>query len=244
MKTKDGFEQCYNAQAAVTNDMLVAATHLSNQPNDKEQLEPTLAAIPEAAGEVETATADTGYFSEKNIQIAHSAGIDPYIATGRQPHNQWLSQQLDPASDQEPEPAPASLSHKQRMAQKLRTPEGKERYRHRKMTVEPVFGIIKEAIGFRRFSLRGEQQAKGEWSLVCTAYNLKRLFNLVLQREKSVQAAENDPKKDQNQPDESQIRHFLHTVIHRAAHAIRTLCRHRPSHHQQAKGIINAPTGC
>lgn len=244
MKTKDGFEQCYNAQAAVTNDMLVAATHLSNQPNDKEQLEPTLAAIPETAGEVKVATADTGYFSQANIRIAQRAGIDPYIATGRQPHNQWLTRKLDPASDQASEPETASLSPKQRMAQKLSTPEGKERYRHRKMTVEPVFGIIKEVMGFRRFSLRGEQQAKGEWSLVCTAYNLKRLFNLILQREKSVQATENDPKKDQNHPDKRQICQFLHTAIHRAANPIRSLCRHRPSHHQQARGITISPTGC
>jgi len=237
MKTQGGFDQCYNAQAAVSNDMLVVGTHLSNQPNDKEQLEPTLEAIPQAAGKVEAATADTGYFSEKNIQIAQEAGIEPYIATGRQPHNQWLSQQLDASTDQAIEPDQAPLTPKQRMSQKLKTSEGKERYRQRKMTVEPVFGIIKEIMGFRRFSLRGEQQAKGEWSLVCTAYNLKRLFNLIQQREKSVQTAENGPQK-------APILQKLNSSLHRAAQWIHTLCHHRSSHKQLRPLLVCLPTGC
>jgi hypothetical protein len=244
MKTQGGFDQCYNAQAAVSNDMLVVGTHLSNQPNDKEQLEPTLEAIPQAAGKVEAATADTGYFSEKNIQIAQEAGIEAYIATGRQPHNQWLNQQLDAPADQAIEPDQAPLNPKQRMSQKLKTPEGKERYRQRKMTVEPVFGIIKEIMGFRRFSLRGEQQAKGEWSLVCTAYNLKRLFNLIQQREKSVQTAENGPKKAQNQPKKAPILQKFYSSLHRAAQWIHTLCHHRSSHKQLRPLLVCLPTGC
>lgn len=196
MKTKDGFEQCYNAQAAVTNDMLVAATHLSDQPNDKEQLEPVLNAIPKEAGEVKTAAADTGYFSEKNVEIAEKANISPYIATGRQPHNQWLEKQL--AQPQTELPLPEAATAKERMTHKLRTEKGKQVYRQRKMTVEPVFGIIKEVMGFRRFSLRGKEQAQAEWTLVCTAYNLKRLFNLINQRQKSVQTTQSEGIKAEN----------------------------------------------
>jgi hypothetical protein len=64
------------------------------------------------------------------------------------------------------------------MGQKLKTPEGKEIYGKRKMTIEPIFGIIKEVMGFRQFSLRGKEAANGEWTIVCLAYNLKRLFKL------------------------------------------------------------------
>ena len=245
MKTKDGFNQCYNAQAAVTNDMLVAASYVSAQPNDKEQLEPVLDAIPAQAGKVEQVAADTGYFSEKNIGIAQNRNIDPHIATGRQPHNQWLTQQLDKTPH--PSALPQDATPKERMAHKLRTDEGKEVYRQRKMTVEPVFGIIKETMGFRRFSLRGLEQVRGEWSLVCMSYNLKRLFTLKIQREKSVQTAQNPENQPKNNSQNEILAAFFHKLtegLHTASQFLPSMRLHRASHHQTFRYAACSPTGC
>lgn len=249
MKTKDGFEQCYNAQAAVTNDMLVVATSLSNQPNDKQQLEPVLKAIPEEAGKVEVATADTGYFSEKNIKLAQSLNINPHIATGRQPHNKWLEKQLDPQAEAS---LPEYPTPNERMAHKLRTVEGKEIYRQRKMTVEPTFGIIKEIMGFRRFSLRGKEQVQGEWSLVCSAYNLKRLFNLKTQRdknsgEKSLQSTKKDENGSQNHPNPQNLAIFslLAALISAVrSHIGRYLASQTSSGNHNIASPRFSPTGC
>ena len=99
--------------------------------------------------------------------------IEPIISTSREKHNSFLNNYLT----QEPEPM-QSITAVEKMAQKLKSQEGKEIYKKRKQTVEPVFGIIKEVLGFRRFSLRGEAQTDAEWSLVCSAYNLKRFFKM------------------------------------------------------------------
>jgi hypothetical protein len=101
-------------------------------------------------------------------------GIDPYIATGRSPHHQgWQGHFLD-----NPDPPSQAATVKEHMAYKLRTDIGNAIYRLRKSTVEPVIGIIKEVLAFRQFSLRGLVAAGGEWTLVCLAYNLKRLHIL------------------------------------------------------------------
>ncbi len=245
MKTKDGFDQCYNAQAAVTNDMLVAATHLSNHPNDKQQLEPVVNALPKQAGKVEKATADTGYFSEKNIEFAEERNIDPHIATGRQPHNQWLDDKLNKVPSQTAPPEDATT--KERMAHKLRTDEGKEVYRQRKMTVEPVFGIIKEAMGFRRFSLRRLEQVRSEWSLVCMSYNLKRLFNLKIQRDKSVQMAQNAENQQKNASKAANLAIFfskLAEMIHTVSQSLTGRSHHRSSYTQKLGSVTCSPTGC
>lgn len=177
MKTSDGFDQCYNAQAAVTEEMLIVGAYANAHCNDKEELLRVLDSIPEELGKVDTAAADSGYFSEKNLKGALERGVEPYIAVGRQEHNQWLDQYL--AREQaEESPPDSTASPKVQMSQKLKTQTGQAIYRLRKMTVEPVFGIIKEIMGFRRFSLRGEEAINGEWLLVCSAYNLKRLFKL------------------------------------------------------------------
>jgi transposase len=175
MKTQDGFEQCYNAQAAVTDNMLIVGAYTTDHCNDKQEIVTVLESVDKRLGNVETATADTGYFSAENVQKVTDMAIAPYIAVGRQAHNQWLDQRL--AKDQQPESMPQGTP-KEQMAKKLGTQQGKEIYAKRKMTVEPVFGIIKEVMGFRQFSLRGKNAVHGEWLLVCTAYNLKRLFNL------------------------------------------------------------------
>ena len=172
-----GFEQCYNAQAVVAAGcLLVVANAVVQAANDKQQVEPMLAelgALPERLGEVETLLADSGYFSEANVQACAAAGIDPLIAMGRQPHHPPLAERFapDPPSPDEPTPLEA-------MAHRLRTPEGKKLYALRKHTPEPVFGIIKSVLGFRQFLLRGLDKVRGEWNLVTMAYNLKRLFAL------------------------------------------------------------------
>jgi len=187
MTTSDGFDQCYNAQAAVTDNMLIVGAYTTNHCNDKQEIVPVLESIDKRLGNVETATADTGYFSAQNVGKITDMAIDPYIAVGRQAHNQWLDQQIS-TNDKQPETIPQGTT-KEQMGHKLGTKEGKEIYAKRKMTVEPVFGIIKEVMGFRQFSLRGKKSVHGEWMLVCTAYNLKRLF--VLQNTKA------KPNKDQ-----------------------------------------------
>ncbi len=172
-----GFEQCYNAQAVVAAGcLLVVANAVVQAANDKQQVEPMLAelgALPERLGEVETLLADSGYFSEANVQACAAAGIDPLIAMGRQPHHPPLAERFapDPPSPDEPTPLEA-------MAHRLRTREGKKLYALRKHTPEPVFGIIKSVLGFRQFLLRGLDKVRGEWNLVTMAYNLKRLFAL------------------------------------------------------------------
>ncbi|MCO6491286.1 MAG: IS1182 family transposase [Phaeodactylibacter sp.] len=176
MKTSDGFDQCYNAQAAVCGQMLIVGAFANAHCVDTQELLSVLDAIPPALGKVDTAAADNGYFSQGNVQGCASREVDAYIAVGKQTHNQWLDEQL---AKQEPEPPGEHATPSMQMSHKLKTEIGRAIYRLRKMTVEPVFGIIKEIMGFRRFSLRGEVAINGEWLLVCSAFNLKRLFVLV-----------------------------------------------------------------
>ena len=172
-----GFEQCYNAQAAVAAGcLLVVATDVVQATNDKQQVAPMLdrlGALPEELGEVETLLADTGYFSEANVQACVAAEIEPLIAMGRQPHHPPLAERFAPAP-----PAPESPTPVRAMAHRLKTPEGRTLYAKRKHTPEPVFGIIKSVLGFRQFLLRGLDNVRGEWNLVTMAYNMKRLFVL------------------------------------------------------------------
>jgi transposase len=172
-----GFEQCHDAQAVVAAGcLLVVANAVAQAADGKQQVEPMLAelgALPERSGEVETPPADSGHFSEADVQACAAAGIDPPIAMGRQPHHPPLAERFapDPPSPDEPTPLEA-------MAHRLRTREGKKLYALRKHTPEPVFGIIKSVLGFRQFLLRGLDKVRGEWNLVTMAYNLKRLFAL------------------------------------------------------------------
>jgi transposase len=173
--TNSGFDQHYNVQLVVEHESrLIVGNWLCNHTNDKQAALPTIDTVPSAVGQPKTANLDTGYFSENNIASLVARGIDPYIATGRSPHHQgWRTFFLD-----NPDPPAKDASIKEQMAYKLRTAIGNALYRLRKSTVEPVIGIIKEVLGFRQFSLRGLLAAAGEWTLVCLAYNLKRLHTL------------------------------------------------------------------
>jgi len=169
-----GFEQAYNAQAAVDADtMLVVATGLSQATNDKEQIQPMLDTLDQqgfSAGIVKTLIADTGYCSAANINACQAAGIAPLIAVARDTHHPGWRERFS-----EPEPLTPEASVTETMAHTLKTKAGRALYKLRKQTVEPVFGIIKSVLGFRQFSLRGINKVRGEWSLVCMAWNLKRM---------------------------------------------------------------------
>lgn len=175
--TNDGFDQHYNVQTAVDQaSLLIVATALSNHPNDKREAEPTLDALSSKVGQPTAAALDNGYFSEANVAALERRGIEPYIATGREPHHQsWQT-----LFTERPTPPPDDASPKIKMAYKLQTKIGQAIYRLRKCTVEPVIGLIKEVLGFRQFSLRGLLAAAGEWCLVCLAFNLKRMHTLMM----------------------------------------------------------------
>jgi len=174
--TDDGFDQHYNAQVAVEQaSFLIVAHSLSNHANDKEEALPTLDALAPPLGTPEAVTLDNGFFSESNIAALEARGIEPYIATGRDPHHKsWRALLAE-----RPAPPPDDASPKIKMAYKLQTEVGQALYRLRKCTVEPVIGLLKEILGFRQFSLRGLAAAAGEWCLVCLAFNLKRLHVLL-----------------------------------------------------------------
>ena len=172
----EGFEQDYNAQVAVDQDsLLIVGEALSNHPTDQREAEPTLDAIPPEIGPPDAGAMDNGYFSAANIQACEQRGIAPYIATGRDPHHPSWRERFAVL----PEPPAEDASPRVKMAYKLKTAIGKAIYGLRKCTVEPVIGIIKEVLGFRQFSLRGEAAVAGEWCLVCLAFNLKRLHSLL-----------------------------------------------------------------
>src|SRR5229473_354171 len=181
MRTNNkGWEYCGNAQASVDGAcQIILACDVTDAANDKQQAVPvahaTLTTLAQAgielpqdeAGKAHAipATLDNGYYSEAAAQALEDLGFDPYMATGRQKHHAPAAE----ASD-----APASA--KERMAAKVRTPEGKALYARRKVIVEPVFGQIKEVRGFRRFLLRGLEKIRGKWRLVCLTHNLLKLW--------------------------------------------------------------------
>jgi transposase len=172
-----GYDQCYNAQAVVAvGSLLVVAIDVTQATNDKQQVEPMLGKIddlPDNLGKVEDLLADTGYFSEANVNACAGAGIAPLIATGRAAHHPSLEERHAPAPPAPKDPTPLAA-----MRHRLQTPAGKKRYALRKQVFEPVFGIIKSVLGFRQCLLRGLDQVRGEWSLVTMSWNIKRMFVL------------------------------------------------------------------
>ena len=173
-----GFDQCYNAQAAVaTGSLLIVANDLTQAANDKQQLKPMidkLRALPRKLGRVKRALADSGYLSEANVEHCAQAQIEPLIAMKRERHNaRWKERFAE-----DPQALPDSASAMQQMAHRLKTRRGKKLYALRKQTPEPVFGIIKSVMGFRQFLLRGFEHVKGEWNLVTMSWNIRRMFAL------------------------------------------------------------------
>jgi transposase len=175
-----GFEQCYNAQAMVDNEtMLVVVPQVTQAANDKQQVVPMLErlqALPAGLNQPEQCLADTGYFSADNVAACEQAGIEPLIAVKRDHHHPHWDERF-----REPEEPPANPTPVQRMTYRLQTGDGRAAYALRKQRVEPVFGIIKSVMGFRQFLTRGLENVQGEWTLVCLAWNLKRMAVLRLQ---------------------------------------------------------------
>jgi transposase len=172
-----GFEQSYNAQAAVDVDsLLIVENHISQQSNDKLELDPaveSLCSLPGKLGAVDSLLADAGYFSQDNVKQCEGKNIVPYIASERQAHNAPPEERFS-----EPEPLAGPADPVTQMKHRLKTMVGKAIYAKRKSTIEPVFGIIKAVMGFRQFLLRGLKRVAGEWDLVSIAYNLKRMYAL------------------------------------------------------------------
>lgn len=173
-----GFDQCYNAQASVdTESLLVTHAHLTQAPNDKQQLVPALEVLRsrgEALGRASHLLADTGYFSAANVAACRAHHIEPLLAIKREPHHRAVFERFAPDT-----PVPQTDNPVEQMAHRLTTQAGRALYALRKHTIEPVFGIIKHVMGFRQFSLRGLEKANGEWSLVTMAWNIKRMHVLL-----------------------------------------------------------------
>jgi len=168
-----GFDQCGNAQAAVDREnQVVVAADVTNEPNDKKQLQPMVKQTKKNLGRgqhVDKFSADSGYFSEDNVTWAERQKLDAYIATGRLKHNE----KVPPRPRGRP---PNGLTIKERMARKLRTKKGRETYAQRKWITEPVFGQIKRGMGFTQFLLNGIDKMRSEWRMVCMAHNLRKLW--------------------------------------------------------------------
>jgi hypothetical protein len=178
MKGSDGFLQAYNAQVAVEPVLqLIVGQTVTAASNDKEQLMPMVEVIEQQSGQrPDEILADSGYCSEKNLEALESAEnpeqrIEGYIATERQKHGEYK----EPCPRG---PLPANASRVDRMRRKLKTKPGRSVYAARKTIVEPVFGQIKQARGFRQFLLRGIEKVRGEWSLVCLTHNILKPYRL------------------------------------------------------------------
>jgi transposase len=178
MKGADGFVQAYNAQAAVEPDLqLIVGQTVTAAANDKEQLLPMVEVMEQQSGQrPEEVLADSGYCSEKNLEALDAEEnperrIDGYLATERQKHGEYKETCLRG-------PLPKGATRVDRMRRKLKTKTGKAVYAARKAIVEPVFGQIKQARGFRQFLLRGLDKVRGEWSLVCLTHNILKMYRL------------------------------------------------------------------
>ena len=178
MKGADGFVQGYNAQAAVEPALqLIVGQSVTPAANDKEQVEPMVEVIEAQSGQRPAGLlADSGYCSEKNLEHLETGDesgnkIDAYIATGKQKHGEH--RQPCPRG-----PLPQNATRVERMKRKLQTKTGRAVYAARKTIVEPVFGQIKQARGFRQFLMRGLKKVRGEWALVCLTHNILKLYRL------------------------------------------------------------------
>jgi transposase/IS5 family transposase len=175
MHTPDGFQQCYNAQAAVdAESQVIVACEVSAAAPDVQRLVPTLERIVELNGRAPAElTADAGYASEANFVALHDAGVYAVVALRRYHRDE------PPDADPAPLHATNRWPERNRMRNRLASADGKAKYKLRKQTVEPVFGQIKAARGFRQFLRRGLSAVQAEWALVCTAHNLLKLGNAI-----------------------------------------------------------------
>lgn len=178
---RSSYKQAYNAQAAVDADgsMLILANHVTNSASDAHQLIPAIEGVEALSlGPVNTILADTGYAHSDSIDQLQEQGKDVYVPPTRGENDGRRRYDYRPPPKESKPPRTLKNPTLVAMREKLGTDAGRAKYRQRQQTVEPVFGIIKNVLGFERFSLRGEQKVSGEWSLISLAYNVKRLWKL------------------------------------------------------------------
>ncbi|MGH7716994.1 MAG: transposase, partial [Vulcanimicrobiaceae bacterium] len=177
-----GFEQSYNAQAAVdVSSRLIVYAEISQRPNDAWLLEKSvdeLTSLPAELGRVDALLADAGYCSERNAQHCELMNVTPYLAMNRLQHGPNLERFALP------EALAPGAGVMERMAHRLKTKEGRKRYSLRQSTIEPTFGIIKSILNFRQFLLRRLEKVGDEWTLVCLAFNLKRMHRITTSKNK------------------------------------------------------------
>jgi transposase len=173
MPGADGFVQAYNAQIAVEPDFqLIVGQRVTQACNDKQQLVPTLEAVREQAGQKpQEIVTDSGYCSEANLKYLEKRKMEGFIATDRESYRD--RHQPGPRG-----PLPKGATRVERMRRKLQTKVGAAIYSKRKVVVEPVFGQIKQARGFRQFLLRGLGKVQGEWAMICLTHNILKLHRL------------------------------------------------------------------
>ncbi len=177
MKSADSFAQAYNAQALVdVESQLIGGNFVTQQSNDFGQVAPALEvlqSLPAELGVPQFLLADTGYYSERNVNLCEDSGMTPLIARRREAHHLGVLERFAAAPE-----LSESADALERLNHRLATPEGKELYAKRKTSVEPVFGVMKQAMRFRQFLLRGVDGARGEWNILSMAFNLKRMHVL------------------------------------------------------------------
>jgi transposase len=170
-----GWDQCLNAEVVVNEHQIIVAADVTDETNDKKQVQPMIeqtqhnVAVAGVTEKVKEMVADSGFYSEANVEYLEGQEIDPFIATERLKHHEKI--EAVPRGR-----CPQGMTAKQRMARKLRTKKGRERYARRKGMVEPVFGQVKHGRGFRQFLLRGKKQMRSEWRLVSLTHNLLKLW--------------------------------------------------------------------
>lgn len=177
---RSGYEQSYNAQAVVDAEgaQLVLSARITQCANDSNELLEDVRGVAESVGKVEKVLADTGYINEKQVGVLESDDIEVYVATGAESKQNRRKYDYRPDNVAKRKNRVVKAAWLKSMKAKLETETGRALYARRKQTVEPVFGIIKQCMGFRQFLLRGVEKVSGEWQLVTTAYNFKRLWNL------------------------------------------------------------------
>ncbi len=174
LKGSDAFVQGYNTQIAVEPlFQLIVGQRVTQAANDKQQMVPLVETIEEQSGQTpEGVLADSGYCSDENLKYLKQRKIEGFVATGKQKHNE----RREPCK---PGPLPKGASRVERMERKLQTQAGAAVYSTRKFIVEPVFGQIKQARGFRQFLLRGLEKVRGEWALLCMTHNILKFHKII-----------------------------------------------------------------
>lgn len=177
---RDSYEQRYNAQAVVDAEgsQLIVGTRITQCASDRNELESNIREIPDKIGLPEFVVGDNGYANGEEIRKIEEKGIEVYVSVGKEADYQRNKYDFCPEKRKKKASYPFRKPWVTKMKQKMETEQGKKIYSLRKRSVEPVFGVIKNVMGFRQFLLRGLDKVTAEWKLVSIAYNMKRLYNI------------------------------------------------------------------